>query len=54
MGAGKVASQANDSPPPSSGGKNYTPAFIAGGVGLAGFATFAVFGVLSNSKFDAL
>lgn len=50
----EVASQASDSPPPSSGGKNYTPAFIAGGVGLAGFATFAVFGVLSNSKFDAL
>jgi hypothetical protein len=29
-------------------------AYVAGGVGVAGFATFAIFGVLDNSKFNDL
>jgi hypothetical protein len=41
-------------PPPSGGRKDHTLAFVAGGVGIAGIATFAVFGVLANSKFDQL
>lgn len=49
----EVAAESDPSPATSEG-RSYAPAFIAGGVGLAGFATFAVFGVLSNSKFDSL
>jgi len=40
---------------PSSGdGRDHTLAFVAGGVGIAGIATFAVFGALANSKLDEL
>lgn len=31
-----------------------TLALVAGGVGVAGFATFAIFGVLNNGKYDSL
>jgi hypothetical protein len=42
-------------PPPSGGGDtSRTLAFVAGGVGVAGVATFVVFGTLSSSKFDEL
>jgi hypothetical protein len=41
-------------PPSSGGGRDHTLAFVAGGVGIAGIATFAVFGVLANSKLDEL
>jgi hypothetical protein len=42
-------------PAPSSGGSGKrTAAFIAGGVGVAGLATFAVFGAMSNSKYNSL
>ena len=41
-------------PAPSSGGGKRTAAFIAGGVGVAGLATFAVFGAMSNSKYNSL
>jgi hypothetical protein len=51
----RVAPEAGEAPPPSGGNeKNYTPALVAGSIGIAGIATFAVFGVLSNSKYDAL
>jgi hypothetical protein len=43
-------------PPPAepSGINQKTLAYVVGGIGLAGFATFAVFGILNNSKFDDL
>jgi hypothetical protein len=41
-------------PAPSSGSGKRTAAFIAGGVGVAGLATFAVFGAMSNSKYNSL
>ena len=37
-----------------SGGGSNTLAYVAGGVGVAGLATFAVLGSLANSKFDEL
>lgn len=39
---------------PSSGKGKRTAAFIAGGAGIAGLATFGVFGALSNSKYNSL
>jgi hypothetical protein len=41
-------------PASSSGGGTRTAAFIAGGVGIAGLATFGIFGAMSNSKFSEL
>jgi hypothetical protein len=38
----------------SASGNGRAPAWVAGGVGLAGIATFGVFGVLSKSKYDEL
>lgn len=38
----------------SSSGGSRAPAYIAAGVGLAGFATFAVFGLMANSKYNEL
>jgi hypothetical protein len=38
----------------SGNGSGHTLAWVAGGVGLAGLATFGVFGVLSKSKYDEL
>jgi hypothetical protein len=38
----------------SSGIDQRTLAYVAGGVGVAGFATFAVFGLLNNGKYDDL
>jgi len=38
----------------SSGIDQRTLAYVAGGVGVAGFATFAIFGVLNNKKYDDL
>jgi hypothetical protein len=37
-----------------SSGESRAPMWIAGGVGVAGFATFAIFGILSNSKYKDL
>jgi len=37
-----------------SSGPSRAPAYIAAGVGVAGFATFAVFGLLANSKYNDL
>lgn len=37
-----------------SSGPSRAPMWIAGGVGVAGFATFAVFGILANSKYKDL
>jgi hypothetical protein len=50
----EAAAQEEQAPASSGGGKDHTLAFVAGGVGIAGIATFAVFGVLANSKFDEL
>jgi hypothetical protein len=56
-----IAEEGVETPPPaepapasSSGSGKRTAAFIAGGVGVAGLATFAVFGVMSNSKYNSL
>jgi hypothetical protein len=38
----------------SSGGGTRTMAYVAGGVGIAGLATFGIFGVLANNKFNKL
>jgi hypothetical protein len=46
--------QPQAAPAISDGGKDRTLAFVAGGVGLAGIATFAVLGALSKSQFDEL
>lgn len=40
--------------PASSGSSLRTWAFVAGGVGVAGLATFGIFGAMNNSKFSAL
>jgi hypothetical protein len=40
--------------PPRSGGALRTLAFVAGGVGVAGLATFGIFGTLNNQKFSEL
>jgi hypothetical protein len=47
---------ADTTPPPSSSGRaNLRPwAYVAGGLGVAGFATFAVFGLMSNSNYSDL
>jgi hypothetical protein len=45
--------QQNDSQSEASGGSN-TLAYVAGGVGVAGLAAFATFGLMANSKFDDL
>jgi hypothetical protein len=56
VGGTPTASPERDQAPSTSSdrGKDHTLAFVAGGVGLAGITTFAVFGALSNAKFDAL
>src|SRR5262249_47150350 len=38
--------------PPPSGINQGTLALVVGGIGVAGFATFAVFGILDNGKYD--
>jgi hypothetical protein len=38
----------------SNGINQRTLAYVAGGVGVAGFATFAVFGILNNGKYQDL
>lgn len=43
-----------DEKPDKSSGQSRAPMWIAGGVGVAGLATFAVFGILSNSKYKDL
>jgi hypothetical protein len=40
------------SAPPPSGINQRTLALVVGGIGLAGFATFAVFGILDNGKYN--
>jgi hypothetical protein len=43
------------SPPPSSGRAKLRPwAYVAGGVGVAGLATFTIFGLMSNSNYSDL
>lgn len=44
----------DDAKPDPSSGQSRAPAWIAGGVGVAGLATFAVFGILANSKYSDL
>jgi len=44
----------NDEKEDKSSGSSRAPAWIAGGVGVAGLATFAVFGILANSKYSDL
>jgi len=44
----------DDAKPEKSSGSSRAPAWIAGGVGVAGLATFAVFGILANSKYSDL
>jgi hypothetical protein len=41
-------------PPPGSNGGLRAASFVAAGVGVAGFATFAVFGVMAKSTYDSL
>jgi hypothetical protein len=41
-------------PPPSDKTKLRPFAYVAGGVGVAGLATFAIFGLMSNSTFSDL
>jgi hypothetical protein len=41
-------------PAPSDGFPMKTAAYIAGGVGVLGFAAFGIFGSMNNSKFDSL
>jgi hypothetical protein len=44
----------DDDAKPDKSGHSRAPAWIAGGVGVAGLATFAVFGILANSKYKDL
>ena len=51
---GSESAPVTSSEPSSSGSGKRTAAFIAGGVGVAGLATFGVLGAMSNSKYNEL
>jgi hypothetical protein len=50
----EVRNQAVVVPPPSSGSRLRPYAYIAGGVGIAGFATFGIFGLMDKSTYGDL
>lgn len=51
----ELAAQQTPPPPAASGATSLRPvAYVAGGVGLVGVATFAIFGAMSHSKFNDL
>lgn len=51
----KPAASTQDAAPPAGKASSLRPvAYVAGGIGVAGLATFAIFGLMNKSKFDDL